>query len=737
MIKNKIKYLFVAITVMIFALPGCIGDLDTLPLDKDEITSASVYENPDNYVNVLAKLYAGLALSGQQGAAGKSDIAGMDEGFGQYLRGYFYCQELPTDEALIGWNDATLRDFHDMDWTASDGFISTFYYRVFYQVSACNEFIRETTPAKLDSRNITGDARTKIETFRAEARFLRALSYYHAIDLFGNVPFVTEEDEVGAFFPKQISRKDLFTYIESELKAIEGSLIAPRSSYGHADKAAAWMLLAKLYLNANVYISTAKYTEAITYLDKVITAGYTLEPKYANIFRGDNNKSNEIIFPIIFDGAKAKTYGGTTFICRAAIGGKMDPAKFGVDGGWGGLRTTKQFVGKFWNLSLLKSAQMPLKNAAAYPVIYAPGGYQKASGYSTGDWDPANAPKLASVNSDNKYEGYIYFAADGEFKFTAGPNWDVNWGDDGANGTLEANGANIKATAGFYKINVDLNTKTFSMLKTTWGIIGSATPGAWNTDTPLTFDANTKEWKVIVELSKAEIKFRANSGWDINLGDNGANGTLEYGGSNIAVPAAGKYEIKLKLGVPDYTFTLEVYATDERAMFFTDGQTLEVTSLFEFTNGYAVTKWNNLSSTGAVGSDPYYVDIDFPMFRLGDAYMMYAEAVLRGGTGGSTAKALEYVNAVRTRAYQSVKGNIGSGDLNLEFLIDERAREFYWECHRRTDLVRFGKLTGASYLWAWKGGVIEGTSTDAKYNLFPIAASDVSANVNLKQNNGY
>ncbi len=736
MIKNRIKYLLAAIPVMLFALPGCIGDLDTLPLDKDEITSASVYENPENYVNVLAKLYAGLSMSGQQGPAGKSDISGMDEGFGQYLRGYFYCQELPTDEALIGWNDATLRDYHDMDWTASDGFISTFYYRVFYQVSACNEFIRETTTAKLDERNISGDMRTKIETFHAEARFLRALSYYHAIDLFGNVPFVTEEDKVGAFFPEQISRKDLFTYLETELKDIEGKLNNPRASYGHADKAAAWMLLAKLYMNANVYIGQSKYNEAITYLDKVIGAGYTLEPKYANVFRGDNHKSNEIIFPIVFDGAKAKTYGGTTFIVRAAIGGKMDPSKFGVDGGWGGLRTTKQFVGKFWNLALLKSAQMPLKSAAAYPVIYCPGNYQKAAGYSSGDWDPANAPKLASVNSDNKYEGYLYFAADAEFKFTAGPSWDVNWGDTGADGTLEPDGSNLKVTAGFYKVNVDLNTKTYAMVKTEWAIIGDATPGGWSTETKMTLDANTREWKVIAEMGNKEFKFRANNGWDINLGDNGADGSLEYGGANIKVPAAGKYEIKLKLGTPDYGYSIEVYATDERAMFFTEGQTLEVDNLFEFTNGYAISKWNNLTSTGATGSDPYYVDVDFPLFRLADAYLMYAEAVLRGGSG-STAKALEYVNAVRTRAYQSVKGSIGSGDLNLDFLIDERGRELYWECQRRTDLVRFGKLTGSSYIWAWKGGVKEGTGTDNKYNLFPIAASDVSANPNLKQNAGY
>ncbi|HNQ38405.1 MAG: RagB/SusD family nutrient uptake outer membrane protein [Prolixibacteraceae bacterium] len=737
MIKSSLKYLLMAFAAMTIALSGCIGDLDTLPLDKDEVTSASVYENPQNYVNVLAKLYAGLSLSGQQGPAGRGDISGMDEGFGQYLRGYFYLQELPTDEALIGWNDATLRDLHDVDWTASDGFISTFYYRVFYQISACNEFIRETTPEKLAERNITGDMQSKIETYRAEARFLRALSYYHAIDLFGNVPFVTEEDAVGSFFPEQISRKDLFTYLETELKDIEEKLMAPRSEYGRADKGAAWMLLAKLYMNAKIYTGEEKYTEAITYLNKVIGAGYTLENDYANLFKADNHKSKEIIFPIAFDGTNAKTYGGTTFIVKAAIGGKMDPAAFGVDGGWGGLRTTKQFVGKFWNLATLKDAQLPLKKAVAYPVIYVPGGYQSGSGYSAGDWSPGDAPQLASVSSDDKYEGYIYFAADAEFKFTAGPSWDLNWGDDGANGTLEQNGANLKATAGYYKINVDLNTMTYSLVKTDWGLIGDATPGGWDTDTNMEYDPVTKMWKLIVELGSGGYKFRANDGWDINLGDTGADGILEYGGDNIASPGVGRYEIKLKLGTPDYSFTIEKYATDNRAMFFTEGQTLEVEDLFEFTRGYAITKWSNMTSTGVRGSAADFVDTDFPVFRLADAYLMYAEAVLRGGSGGSATTALQYVNAVRERAYQDVKGHIGSGDLNLNFLLDERARELYWECHRRTDLIRFGRFTGNSYIWAWKGGVKDGAATDAKYNLFPLASSDVAANINLKQNTGY
>ncbi len=735
-----VQKLSVFAAAMLMAFASCVNDLDTLPLDKDVVISEDVYAKPENYKGVLAKLYAGLAVSGQQGPHDMGDISGLDEGFGQYLRAYWYAQEIPTDEAVLGWNDGNLRDYHDMDWTSNNEFVKALYYRVFYQISLCNEFIRESSPEKLAERGIPEASRTEIALFREEARFLRALSYWHALDLFGNVPFVTEEDKVGAFFPKQISRADLFRYVEDELLAIESKLSAPgQIEYGRADQGAVWTLLAKLYLNAEVYIKQPKYTESLTYSKKVIGAGYTLENKYQNLFLADNHKSKENIFTITQDGLYTRTWGGTTFIIHAAVGGSMVPGNFGISGPWAGLRVTKQFVSKFMNIDGLKSASVATKSGMAYPVIYVPGGYQKNAGYSAGDWDPASAPNLASVNSDKNYEGYIYFSKDGdEYKFTEGPNWNVNWGDNDADGTLESSGANLKAPkAGLYKINVNLNDMLVKSVKTDWGVIGDATPTGWDSDTNMDFDPVKKEWKIIVELKKGAFKFRANDGWDINLGDKGADGILEYGADNIAIAAAGKYEIKLKLGTPDYTYTVSKFSSDGRQMFYTDGQQIEIDDLFEFTHGYAITKWKNITSTGQNGSDLTHCDTDFPMFRLADVYLMYAEAVLRGGTGGDAATALNYVNQIRTRAYGDNGGNIASSDLNLDFLLNERARELYWEAHRRTDLIRFGKFSGYKYIWAWKGAVKDGKATDAKFDLYPIPASDIIANPNLKQNTGY
>jgi hypothetical protein len=734
MIIKKFKYLSIIVLAALFAITSCVNDLDTVPIDEDVVTSETVYEDANNYINVLAKLYAGLAVSGQQGPSGMNDLSGLDEGFGQYLRALWHAQQLTTDEAVIGWNDATLRDFHDMDWSSTDGFITNLYYRIFYQVSLCNEFIRETTPEKLDGRGISGSIRTDIELYRSEARFLRALSYYHAVDLFGSVPFVTEEDNVGAFFPEQISRADLFAYVESELLAVENELSAPRSiAYGRADQAAVWMLLAKLYLNAEVYTGQAKYNEAATYSEKVITGGYSLESDYTHLFLADNHTSNEIVFPIVQDGLNVRTWGGTTFLVHAPVGGTMSPAEFGIDGGWSGLRTTKQFVGKFLDLETmapkLKSAKVD------YPVIYVPGGYQSGSGYSEGDWSPDVAPTLASVNSDANYEGYVYFADAAEFKFTAGPNWDVNWG--GSNGVLESGGANLTvAESGYYKLNVNTSDLTYSITKTDWGIIGSATANGWDSDQNMEFDPETKTWIAELDLSAGEIKFRANDDWAINYGADGADGVLGAGAANIAIAEAGSYKITLKLESPDYTYTVEKFSSDSRALFYTDGQNIEIEDLFEFTEGYAITKWRNITSTGETGSDLTHPDTDFPLFRLADAYLMYAEAVVRGG-GGSMSNAISYVNELRERAYGDDFGNMTEADLTLDFILDERARELYWEGHRRSDLIRFGKFTGSDYVWAWKGAVKEGVAVDDKYKLFPLPASDVGANPNLTQNTGY
>lgn len=530
--------------------PSC--NLDRNPIY--EPSTETVYGDFANYKSLLAKLYAGYAVSGQQGPAGQPDIQGIDEGFSQYLRQYWKAQELTTDEAVIAWNDGTLPTYHQMTWTSGNEFIRAMYNRIYYQISLCNEFVRQTSDDNLSKRGISGSNADEARRYRAEARFLRALSYWHALDLFGNVPFVTESDAVGATAPRRIERAELFNYIESELKALDASgdiAGARQNEYARADKGAVATLLAKLYLNARVYTGQPRYTDCITYCNKVIQGGYSLQSDYRKLFLADNNatSNSEFILPIAFDGVRTKGFGGMTFVVHAAVGGQMKPREqFGIpSGGWFGTRATKNL-----------------------PLLFSP--------------DPTQ-PDTTQRNPDKRF------------------------------------------------------------------------------------------------------------------------------------------------------------------LFYTAGQTLEINAISNFSDGFAVKKFRNLTSTGAQGSDPdgTFVDTDFPLFRLADVYLMYAEAVLRGGSGGDPGTALGYVNQLRQRAFGNSNGNINAGQLNLQFILDERGRELYWEGHRRTDLIRFRSggesgpslFTSSAYVWPFKGNVPQGTGVDGYRDLFPIPSTDLQVNPNLIQNTGY
>lgn len=531
--KNINLKLATAILFVALSFVACTDDLDQKdPATVSNPTVEELYKDPAAYKQTLAKLYAGLATSGQQGPAGSPDITGVDEGATGYVRGLWYLNELPTDEAIIAWNDNTIKDFHNQTWSATDGFINANFSRLDFQIKNCNEFLRQTTDEKLASRGVSDALKAEIVTYRAEARFLRAMSYWHFLDLYGGrVGLVTETSSTDYFLPAQSTPQEIFAFVESELTAIDADLKAPRTNeYPRADKAAAWMVKAKLFMNAKVYIGTERYADAAPLLANIINSGFSLHSNYDELFLADNDRNgaqNEFIFSVAFDGLNTKTYGGTTFLVHAPVGGTMVASEFGINGGWGGLRTTSAFVNKF--------------------------------------------------------------------------------------------------------------------------------------------------------------------------------------------PTTG---------------------SDQRANFHSDGQTLEIADVSNFTNGYAIEKFRNVDVNGKAGSDASgdFVDTDFPMFRLADAYLMYAECALRGA--GDMSQALAYVNLVRTRAYGgTTSGNVGS--IDLQFILDERARELYWEGHRRTDLVRFGKFTGGSYIWPWKGNTPNGSPTPSFRNVFPIPANAIAANPLLQQNTGY
>ncbi|MFM8433701.1 MAG: RagB/SusD family nutrient uptake outer membrane protein [Bacteroidota bacterium] len=340
----KMKLIRNLAVALVFAtsLTSCFKDLDLAP--EYGLNAETVYSNPDNYIHVLAKLYAGFTMTGNKGPAGAADIGGIDEGFSQYTRVLWNLQELPTDEAICGWNDPGMPEMNKMAWSPENPWVKGMYYRIYFEIAQCNEFIRNAADDKLSERGFSESDVQRIRLYRTEARFLRALTYYHLMDLYGHGPFIPEDQGVGSYFPTEYSRQQLFTFIESELIAIKDQMGAPRFEYGRADKAAVWTLLAKLYLNSKVYINTERYDECAAYCDSVINCGaYSIEDNYRYLFLTDNNLCSEVILPIICDGRFTQSYGGTTFLVHASVGGQMLVADFGIapGSGWAGLRAKR------------------------------------------------------------------------------------------------------------------------------------------------------------------------------------------------------------------------------------------------------------------------------------------------------------------------------------------------------------------------------------------------------------
>lgn len=340
---KNIKVLMLAVAgVFALGFSSCVNDLDVTPIDPNVQLPQDVLKDEAAFEALLAKCYMSLACSGSDGANAGPDINGVDGGFGQYLRAYFNLQCLTTDEAVCCWNDTGLPDMHNMNWQASNQFIVAMYYRIFYQVSLCNELIRqvEANPAGVEFQHKGA--------LIAEARALRALSYYHAIDMFGNVPFATEKDAVGAVGPRQINRADLFAWVEKECKElIEGNDLAAEGQnvYGRCDKGFVKMILAKLYLNAEVYVGEDRYADCAAICEDLV-ATYSLAENFADLFAADNDRfavgTEEIIFAVPHDGINTTSYGGTNFLIFAGTGGDMNAAAAGISSGWGGLTVTKQ-----------------------------------------------------------------------------------------------------------------------------------------------------------------------------------------------------------------------------------------------------------------------------------------------------------------------------------------------------------------------------------------------------------
>ena len=349
--KKLLAYSFLII-LLGAGLTSCFGDLDTMPLDDNQLVSEQVYQTKDGYTGILAKCYASLILTGQQGGdGGDGDLEGANEGYSGYVRLLFYLTELNTDNFLMPSSSNGLRKMLNLQWDASNASVIKWtYQRLYMSIAYCNELLRECTESKLQDRGLWDEMKNEYTAYRAEARFIRAYCYATLCDFFGGVPYVDENTGVKEV-PVQMSRKATFEYAESELKAIENDMKAPGANeYGRVDRVANWFLLARMYLNAQTWIGENKYQDAYTYAAKVINDGhYPLADDYRHIFLADNDECSEIIWPLVQDGEYAQSSAGTNFYVKAFVNGPMNELyNTGVGSrGWGNVRAKTTLVDAF------------------------------------------------------------------------------------------------------------------------------------------------------------------------------------------------------------------------------------------------------------------------------------------------------------------------------------------------------------------------------------------------------
>ncbi len=343
------KYILYTISLFILMMfTSCLKDLELFPKDPNVYTSEKAWREEGTYLAVLAKIYASFGLNGQNAPSEGFDIQGGDQGEATFTRSYWNLQEMCTDETLCAWSDNGIDGMNYIQWNSNNRFGELVYNRCLVTIAFCNEYLAQTTDDKLSERGMSHLA-AKVAGYRAEVRAVRALKYMLLMDLYANVPFA---DYIGSTNPPQKDRAFLFNFVETELVAVVGQLPeVSHQTYARFTKGAAYMTLAKLYLNAEVYVNTPKYTECITACQQVIAQGYELEPQYKHLFMADNYKSKEIIFPIVQDGQKAPSYAGTTYLIAASYNAAMninDNAGLKVDG-WQGLRSRPQLVDLFDN----------------------------------------------------------------------------------------------------------------------------------------------------------------------------------------------------------------------------------------------------------------------------------------------------------------------------------------------------------------------------------------------------
>ena len=620
----KTKYI-VTLACSLLALASCVKDLETIPLNPWDPTADAVYgTNRTSYVQGLARLYFNFTTNDT------TDLSVSDAGASELIRSFWSCQEVSTDEVKCAWTDTWAKAINTNTYEANDNNDMTYavFVRTLQGVSYINEYLRQTAPERLEVRGVDSDLKRDIEGFRAEARFLRAYYYWMAMDIFGDVPFTTENDAFGEL-PDQKSRKEVYEFIVDELEELvaDGSAMPEAASNRpRADKGAALGLLARVYLNAEVYTGEPAWDLCRETCKKIFTLGkYSLSSNYASLFRGDNGENpdayKEFLFSAYYDQDIAQSWGGATYLtCGAA-----DPGE------------------------ILE------KTDVIHDIKIDTIEYKKPSDYK----------------ADKGHE-VIYKETEKVWKF-------------------ERDSAVVRK---------DTIYKQISRLG-----IGNGWTGL-----------HVHEHFVNTHFNPQNVVW---------LGQKDEDGNTLVEGHDIADNRGYAFHTARRTGG---SFTkLENTFFEGWGCWKYNNLPHANESIGETDESLGIKRWED-------GNPDKTTNIDFPLIRLGEIYLIYAEACLRSGQEIGEAQGKMQELAVRT-GVPAITLPAGWSYDAMQLLREERGRELYWEGHRRTDLIRYESYYQDSYPWPFKGD--NGESFDRHKALYPLPSSQLKANPDWHNPEGY
>lgn len=382
---------------------SCVGDLDLTPDDPNKKTELTTVDEWDGF---LARLYGNFYRD--------DVISTSDGGAGTYTRTHFNLNEITADECFISekWNDPGYQPLNKNTWSADNEWIYAAFAREFFNAKMNAEFIAKMEEGGSEFLASQGIDQAEIDSRIGEAHALRGITYYHMIDLFGRGPWVDKSSVTGAI-PPTYDRKELFDAITAELEeCLPMVKPAAQQTYPRISREGGYMVLAKLYLNAQVYTGTPMYDKCVEALNKVVGTGLYLAPTYKYLFCSSNDRyvhqnGGELLFVVPQEQGRMNTWGGTTYLTAGAWietvpKDVLTSLNYSGDA-WSGLRLrpelSQSLIGDPRRLIYEGSFQEAIPDLAAYDVNSC--GYMLIKYTNTTEDNYTNEPNADGIRANN------------------------------------------------------------------------------------------------------------------------------------------------------------------------------------------------------------------------------------------------------------------------------------------------------------------------------------------------